>query len=465
MSRVWQHRPNGSLAIVYGRRRLGKTFLLQRFFTEPDSRDIKVVYSLANQTTSEIQRLELAERLLSVLPDPLASARELAVSWNSLFRYASQQATKLGSEAKVALVLDEFPYLVDKSPELPSVLQSWWDMEGAHSPISVVLCGSQLSVMAALGEASAPLHGRFNAGRHLISPMRYDDVGCFYEGQDHFGVKEKLVMFGALGGNPRYHAMVRPERSMEDELVDLLFRPRSPLADEVRYLLSSEHLRDVAVYQAILGVVAMGRNKRSEISSAIGIAENKLTHALNTMIELDWIARERPFGETSDSRNLYRSADPFVSFYYRFVARNASAIQFNDPKVVFERNVAPYLSHYMGQQVFESVCGQWLRKRAVSDLQLAPTDIGRWWSRDSQVEIDIIAPLEGGGTLFGECKWGAAGLDDLNHLRAKVANLPHSGWKRDSRYVIFSAGQVSSQLQKVAEADPAVKLVDGSMLF
>jgi AAA+ ATPase superfamily predicted ATPase len=135
LSRVWQHRPNGSLAIVYGRRRLGKTFLLQRFFTEPDSRDIKVVYSLANQTTSEIQRLELAERLLSVLPDPLASARELAVSWNSLFRYASQQATKLGSEAKVALVLDEFPYLVDKSPELPSVLQSWWDMEGAHSPI------------------------------------------------------------------------------------------------------------------------------------------------------------------------------------------------------------------------------------------------------------------------------------------------------------------------------------------
>ncbi len=118
--------------MVYGRRRLGKTFLLQHFFTEPSELKTKVVYYLASQSTAEVQRREFAERLLEELYEPLATVDDLAVSWTSLLRYASRRANELGQNARVAVVLDEFPYLVENSPELPSILQSWWDMEGAH---------------------------------------------------------------------------------------------------------------------------------------------------------------------------------------------------------------------------------------------------------------------------------------------------------------------------------------------
>lgn len=129
----------------------------------------------------------LARQLVAATGDEGVAPEELAVSWNALLRYASQQARarKKGS-SRFALILDEFPLLVMQTPDLPSILQAWWDREGVHSPLFVVLCGSQLSAMAALGAESAPLFGRFNAGIFHIDPLHYEDVACFYEGGRHY---------------------------------------------------------------------------------------------------------------------------------------------------------------------------------------------------------------------------------------------------------------------------------------
>lgn len=468
LGRGWDDAPNGALAMVYGRRRLGKTYLLQRFFTEPADVKVRVAYYLASQSTPEGQRLEMAERVMDALSDPYTSVEDLGVSWMALLRYASRRARELGDRARVALVLDEFPYLVDKSPELPSIVQAWWDADGVHSPIYAVLCGSQLSAMASLGEETKPLYGRFNAGRHVVQPMAFDDVGCFYDGRPHYGAAEKLLMYGALGGTPRYHSMVRTDRPWDEQLVDLLFRPGCPLEDEVRFLLSSEQIRDVASYQAIFGAVASGKTKRGEIANATGIGDNRLSHPLNVLQELGWVVKEKPFGETSDSRSFYRVADPFLSFHHRFVSRLASAVQFSDPTAVFKRAVQPHIADYMGRFVFESVCSQWIRKRASSDLGLIPTGLGRWWTRDGQVEIDIVAPLETGETLFGECKWSVDALvdsDALTRLKANASRVPDPKWLADPRYVLFSVGGFTDRLRSIAKNDPRVTLVDGSMLF
>jgi AAA+ ATPase superfamily predicted ATPase len=454
--------------MVYGRRRLGKTFLLQHFFTEPSMAETRVVYYLASQSTAEVQRREFAERLLDELYEPLATVDDLAVSWTSLLRFASRRAKELNEGGRVAVVLDEFPYLVEKSAELPSILQSWWDMEAAHSPVYVVLCGSQLSAMAAMGEVTRPLHGRFNAGRLLVKPMRYDDIACFYEGQPGYSVVERLIMYGALGGTPRYHAMVRADQPWKDQLVNLLFRPGCSLEDEVRFLLSSEQIRDVGPFQAVLGAIAAGKAKHGDICSATGLASNALAYVTKVLIELGWVRKERPFGERSEARALYTIADPFVAFHHRFVARTASAAQFADPMEVFDRFVGPYLSDYMGKYVFELVCAQWMHRHAVNTLGLTPTDLGRWWSRDSQVEIDLVAPLVDGGTLFGECKWSSGTEVDTNvlfALRAKAAKTPEKSWQSDPRFVLFTAGGFTDRLRAIAEAEPNVLLVDGSMLF
>jgi uncharacterized protein len=470
LERGWNDRRSGGFAMVYGRRRLGKTYLLQRFFTQPEaSGDAKVCcYYLADLSTAENQRLAFAERLLEAFPNTGYTPPEIAVSWNGLLRFASTRAREMGKDARVGLVIDEFPYLVAQTQELPSILQSWWDAEGLHSPLFVVLCGSQLSAMAALAVDTAPLYGRLNAGILRIEPMRYDDVAPFYEGSPSYGIVEKLLMYGAFGGTPRYHAMAGGGRPWREQIVDLLMRPGAPLESEPRFLLASEQIRDPAPYNSILGAIAHGRTQYGEIQNAAGIGGPVLAQFLKALMELGWIRKERSSGEATDRRSLYRLADPFLTFWYRFVAPSASALQFDDPLRVFDERVAPHLDDYMGWNVFEGVCGQWLQRHARSELGLTVRRLGRYWSRDGSNEIDLVADLEGGSRLFGECKWSARseiGVEVYKSLLGKVAMLPEKQWAEGASYALFSVGGFTEDLRRLAESDGSLHLVDGSMMY
>ncbi|MHB1672798.1 MAG: ATP-binding protein [Acidobacteriaceae bacterium] len=465
LDRAWKRRGNGGqMLLLYGRRRLGKTFLLQRYLTAGaggDELEKPHCYFLAEQSTAATQRLTLARQLVAALPSEGVAAEEIAVSLNALLRYASQQAQarKKGS-GRFALILDEFPYLVAQTPELPSILQAWWDREGAHSPLFIVLCGSQLSAMAALGHESAPLFGRFNAGIFHIDPLHYEDVACFYEGSPHYGVKEKLLMYGVFGGTPRYHALVDPSRPPSEEIITLLMQPRAILENEVRFLLSSEQIRDPAPYNAILAAIAGGETKFNRIQQLIGVERGALSSSLRTLLELGWIRRELPFGERSDRRAIYRVADPFLTFWYRFVAPLASDLQFSDPAAVYAAHVAPRLADYMGWSVFEEICGQWLQRHAKQRLGLTVRQMARYWSRDGRTEIDLVAELDNKTYLFGECKWrteSVTRLNDLSALQAKVASLPEASWRNKPSYILFALGGFSSELLQLA-TDPNQRL-------
>lgn len=464
LERSWS-RSKAGLALLYGRRRLGKTYLLQRFLSDVDGARGRCYY-LADQSTAEVQRLALAERLVETFPGGL-SATDIATSWNALLRYFGAQAKGTG-QGKSALVLDEFPYLVAQTPELPSILQAWWDEEGAHGHAFVVLCGSQLSTMAALNDETAPLHGRFNAGRVRLEPMSYADVAEFYIRADGYGAREKLLMYGALGGTPRYHGEAEPDLPWDEQIVDLLLRPGAPFEGEARSLLASEQVRDPAPYNAILGAVAAGRTRHSQIQAATGLGATALTHPLNTLQELEWLRKERSFGETSDRRAIYRIADPFLQFWYRFGAPLASVLRFEEPMTVFRERIEPFLDDYMGWSVFEDVCTQWLRRRGRAELGLDVRSTARYWSRDGSVEIDQVAELGAGGHLFGECKWSShsrVGVGVYIGLRAKVENLPNAEWREDARYALYALGGFTDELRKVAESEGNVYLVDGARLF
>jgi AAA+ ATPase superfamily predicted ATPase len=478
LDRAWK-RPStgGQMMLVYGRRRLGKTYLLQRYFTAGASgREAEKphCYYLAEQTTAATQRLSLAHQLIEVLPSAGVSAEDIAVSWNALLRYATLQAQKAKASgqparARFALILDEFPYLVNQTPELPSILQAWWDREGVHSPLFVVLCGSQLSAMAALGHESAPLFGRFNAGIFHLDPLRYDDVAAFYAGSPRYGIVETLLMYGVFGGTPRYHALVDTTRPPAEEIVALLMQPRGVLENEVRFLLGSEQIRDPAPYNAILAAIAGGETKFNRIQQLIGVERGALSSSLRALLELGWIRREFPFGERSDRRSTYRVADPFLTFWYRFVGPLGSALQFSDPSAVFAERVAPRLADYMGWSVFEEICGQWLQRRAATRMGLAIRRMARYWSRDGRVEIDLMAELDDGSFLFAECKWRTdrpTRLGDLAALQAKVANLPETSWRERPRFLLFTVSNFAPELLQLA-TDPAerIHLIDGAELL
>jgi AAA+ ATPase superfamily predicted ATPase len=444
----------GQLLLLYGRRRLGKTFLLQRFFAgAPGETPKRHCYYLADQTTAYAQRRALAEQLLDAFPDPGASPDDLAVSWNALLRFVTQQAQGNTEGERVTLILDEFPYLVQQTPELSSILQSWWDREGIHSRLFVVLCGSHLSAMKALGAASAPLFGRFNAGILALAPLGYQEVADFYKDCPEYDVRRTLSMYGVFGGTPRYHALVDTDRPFGEELVNLLLRPGGALENEVSYLLSSEQIREPAPYNAVLGAIALGETQFGGIMNALGMDRGGLSYYLSTLTELGWIRRELPFEEQSERRSLYQVTDPFLTFWYRCIRPLASAVSFADPQALFENRIIPQLSAYMGRYVFENICHQWLQKQAETTLGISLLDAGRWWSRDGQIELDVVAKRASGGYLFGECKWSATspvGMDVYTQLLGKVARHPETRWREGASYVLFSLGGFTSELQAVA---------------
>jgi AAA+ ATPase superfamily predicted ATPase len=461
LDRAWGHSaPGGRMALLYGRRRLGKTYLLQRFLTtgatgrEPPKPH---AYYLAEQSTAPVQRETLAAQVLAALPDPGVSVAELAVSYNAILRYVSAQRR---SGERFALALDEFPYMVDQAPELPSVLQAWWDREGVYSQVFVVLCGSQLSTMAALGAESEPLFGRFNAGIHHLPPLRYDDVACFYQNSPLYSRRDALVMFGVFGGTPRYHAMMDTSRPVGEEITDVVMRPGAPLENEIRFLLGSQQIRDPAPYNAVLLAMGAGATQFGRIQQWSGTERSSLSFYLRTLLDLDWIRREVPFGDTTEKRALYRFADPFLAFWYRFVAPLSSALQFADAGAVYGQRVEPFLADYMGWSAFESICAQWLQKYGRDRLGLTLRALSRYWSRDGRTEIDLAGETEGGAFLFGECKWNEGrpiGTSVYADLRAKVAALPEAKWRDGAVYALFALGGFSPDLAAIA-ADPANRL-------
>jgi AAA+ ATPase superfamily predicted ATPase len=237
-------------------------------------------------------------------------------------------------------------------------------------------------------------------------------------------------------------------------------QPRAILENEVRFLLGSEQIRDPAPYNAILAAIASGETKFNRIQQLIGVERGALSSSLRTLLELGWIRRELPFGERSDRRAIYRVADPFLTFWYRFVAPLASSLQFSDPATVYAAQVAPRLSDYMGWSVFEEICGQWLQRNAQQHLGLNVREMARYWSRDGHTEIDLMAELDNGTFLFGECKWRtehATRLSDLSALQAKVASLPEARWQDKPSYILFAPGGFSPELQQLA-ADPTERL-------
>jgi AAA+ ATPase superfamily predicted ATPase len=466
LDRAWTRQGGGGqMMLLYGRRRIGKTYLLQRYFVggiSGDDTPRPYCYFLAEQTAAAAQRLMLARELLAALPSEGIHEEEIAVSWNALLRYVSQQVSgRKASGGHFALILDEFPYLVEQSPELPSVLQAWWDREGIHINLFVVLCGSQLSAMAALGRESAPMFGRFNAGIFLLEPLSYYDVASFYAAGSQYGIADTLLMYGVLGGTPRYHALVDTTQPAAAEIVTLLMQQRAVLENEVRFLLGSEQIRDPSPYNAVLGAIAGGATRFGRIQDQIQAERSTLSFYLRTLQDFGWIRREFPFGETSERRALYRIDDPFLSFWYRFVAPLSSALQFSDARQIYESRVAPYLADYMGTFVFEDICAQWLRRFAQDRLQLTIRNMGRYWNRDGSTEIDIVAELDNGEFLFGECKWRAdstAYLSDYSRLQAKVTGLPNPQWKNNPILILFAVGGFDKALLELAN-DPKEQII------
>lgn len=436
------------LFVLYGRRRVGKTTLLNEFCKGKDA----IFYS-AEQSNNKLN-LEKFSRLVFNFygEDNL----EPFASWGNALSYINERQ----KDKRLILVIDEFPYLVRKNKALLSEMQHLIDHKLKNGKLFIVLCGSYMGFMEkeVLGSKS-PLFGRRTGQLHM-KPFNYQTSMKFL---DRFSNEDKLKLYGAFGGTPLYLQQIQPDNSFEENIKKAFLRVTAYLYEEPLLLLRQE-VQEPGVYSAIIEAIAGGYTKSNEISTKIGEDSAKCLKYIKTLCELGILYKETPFGEKESSRKtIYGISDFMFRFWYRYVFANRTLVETGAQQVIWEKRIEPNYSSYMGL-IFERICSDYLTaQNAKGKLPFLFTSIGRWWGTNpktrTQVEIDLVAN-DGKDYLICECKWRNE-KTDLSVLKELKDNADIFNKKRDNTwFVLFTKAGFTDAVIKEAEADPNIILVD-----
>lgn len=400
---------------IYGRRRVGKSELILQF-----SRPFPTLYLLGKKGAPASQMMrEFLELASSLMQEPLLATAPVE-SWKKVFNAVFG---RWRSDEKLILVLDEFQWLAEKSPELPSVLQELWDRSWQkNGRMFLVLCGSYIGFMEreVLGQRS-PLYGR-RTGQILLKPFGYREAALFHPG---VSIVQKAMTYFICGGIPLYLQYFSPDRSVLQNLEATLLNERAPLYREPDFLLREE-LREVEKYYLILLALAEGSMPSREIARRTGIDHRSLHYYLEQLSQLSYIGKHFPLTALKPkARDVhYRLLDPLLRFWFRFVYPHTSLIAQAGPERALAQVIQPQLESYFGT-CFETLCRESLPVLYDKEKVSAGFEIGSYW--DSQTQIDVVGLRQDGWIDLGECKWGTVrSLPAIAaELEAKISRYPN----------------------------------------
>jgi len=360
---------------MYGRRRVGKTRLLNEFKKRNNK---KILYLIA----------DLSENILDVLAKQIEDKFVRFSNWEDFYEFLYK------SEYEVTII-DEFQYLYNVNKAFPTQLQRWWEKFKERSK-KIILCGSTISTIykIAVGYGSA-LYGRKTYDLK-IEPLKFKYIKNFFL---KYTTEDLVNVYSVLGGIPRYLEEFDPKLSFWENIKNYILLPNTFLYNEPNNIFFEE-FKNPAPYFSILLAISQGYRKFSEISSYSRIHGNKLTKYLIILERLDLIEKEIPITENKikSKFTLYKIKDNFFNFWFRFVYPNKSLIELEKIDKVLGL-IKEEFNEYVGF-VFEDICKELL-------LDLKPIDftrVGKWWHKDK--EIDIIALNDQTKEiLFCECKW------------------------------------------------------------
>ena len=424
----------GRLAVLYGRRRVGKTRLLLEWTERHHG-----LYTVADQSAPEVQRRYFATAVAQVVP---GFADVEYPDWAALLARLAREAR--GAKWTGPLVIDELPYLALGSPELASVLQRWIDHDARQAGLKVALAGSSQRMMQGLVlSSSSPLYGRAQA-LFEVRPLPAAQLRHAFPGRSPVQICE---LYAAWGGIPRYWELAREAaRDAAHQIDRLALDPLGPLHAEPDRLLLEE-LPPAVELRPILDAIGLGAHRVSEIAGRIGRQATSLSRPLHRLQEMGLVRRETPFGESDGKgkRSLYKLDDSFVRLWFRVIAPHRARLATSTEA----ERLALLRRHWPGlvASAFEDLCRTLLTElSSKSPLgRLGPWQAGSRWWQGNLPEWDLVSRAESEKRLLaGEVKWSAKPFDrkEIERLARDVAKkalplLQSSDARRDVIRALF----------------------------
>ena len=438
-------------AVIYGRRRVGKTALINKFIDDKNA-----IYFMGVESNAKQNLENLSKSIMEYV-----SGTEIDSIFSS-FQSALEYVFKLAEKERIILAIDEYPYVARSSKSLASTLQLLIDKYKDKSKLMLILCGSSMSYMEDHVLAyKAPLYGRRTAQMKLV-PFDFEETCHYFK---NFSDEDKVLIYGVVGGTPQYLLQIDDNLSVEENIKNTFLNPVSFLYEEPINLLKQE-VREPAIYTAVIAAVATGASRMSEISGKVGEDTNVCSMYLKNLINLGIVQKETPYGEKASRKSVYSIEDNMFRFWYRFVFENNSIIARGAADLVYKR-IEPQLSDYMGK-VFEEICRQYLWKQLLSgNCPVEFASLGRWWGNNPkekrQEEIDIMGEQDKNTALFAECKWTNEKVD-LGVLETLVKRSELFNYKTKHYYLFSKSGFTKGCIAKANEMGNVTLVEYGDMI-
>lgn len=462
--------PSSSLGIVWGRRRIGKSFLLATLAEQAAGFYFEATRGASAETLEE---LGVAIGRFQGAAGPIAIP-----DWRS----AIETLLRLAATSAVPVVLDEFPYLLEHTPELDSYIQRAFAPRGAirrQTRARLILCGSAMAVMSRLLAGEAALRGRASLDLRM-APFDFREARRLHDVSD---LPTAVRTFAVIGGVAAYARdmvdsdLPRSRRDFDRWVVQRVLSPAAPLLGEVELLLSEDptisSARKLNIYHAILAGVAAGNSSHQRLTRYLNMAGPQMAPFVETLVATQFL--EKLDDPTRERRPLYLPADSLIRFHYAVIRpRHQQLVRARGRLTELWKSATPTFDSQVLGPCFEAMARRWTQHHAGADTlgTDGSLNVGSVTSstREGELQLDVVAttdtdqvPMDRTVSVIGEAKvsaeLGRAHLDKLERARAALGERA-----RDARLLFFGS-RFSPFLRDAARTRHDVDLVDLERLY
>lgn len=404
------------ISLIYGRRRIGKSELIKQSLKETD---VLSIYYECKQTSEQNNVNSLAELVGEAFYFPKPSFSNMEDLLNFIFKKSEEQ--------KLILVFDEYPYLRENVKGLDSILQTVIDKYKDTSHIKFILCGSYVDTMKALLAKQNPLYGRIDLTIDL-KPMDYYESALFY---DTFSDEDKVRLYSVFGGIPYYNRLIDREKSVRENIIQLIASPGARLENEVSMYLNSE-ISKITNANEVFEALARGFSKYKDILDQSNVSSAPtLIDVLDKLIKMDVVKKEAPINdENNKKKSGYFISDNLSLFYYKYIFRNISRMNIMNSEVFYDKYIDVDFETKHVPMIFENICKQYLINLNKSGKTDEPFEkIGKYYYDDpvnkKNGEFDIVT-LDDNGYIFYEAKFRKEPITE-SMIKEEIIQIKQSG--------------------------------------